>query len=338
MNSISQKPLALTMGDPAGVGPEIVAKALAHDAILRDRVVVVGDPLVLADALARYAPTFRALPVDLRQPIPELHEHDVALYPVRSVASLPLLGRVTAEAGQAAYGAIIAAAEFCLEGHTCGMATAPINKLALRAAGVSEPGHTEILARIAGLEGTDRFAMMFASEHLQVVLATIHLPLARALEALTPELVLQKIQLTHEAGKWLGKIRPSIAIAGINPHAGEGGMLGDDEQRVLVPAIAKARAQGILVTDPLPPDTVFMRARTGEFDVVLAMYHDQGLIPVKLLGLDSAVNVTIGLPFLRSSVDHGTAFDIAGQGVASEANLLHVLRWHLARIDELKEA
>ena len=138
MNSISQKPLALTVGDPAGVGPEIVAKALAHDAILRDRVVVVGDPLVLAGALARYAPTFRALPVDPRQPLPELHEHDIALYPVRSVSSLPPLGRVAAEAGQAAYSAIIAAAELSMEGHTCGMATAPINKLALRAAGIAE--------------------------------------------------------------------------------------------------------------------------------------------------------------------------------------------------------
>ncbi len=176
--------------------------------------------------------------------------------------------------------------------------------------------------------------MMFASERLQVVLATIHLPLAQALDALTPELVLQKIELTHAAGRWLGKTNPSIAIAGINPHAGENGMLGDDEQRVLAPAIARARELGIRVTDPLPPDTVFMRARTGEFDVVLAMYHDQGLIPVKLLGLDSAVNVTIGLPFLRSSVDHGTAFDIAGRGIASEANMLHVLRWHLKRVDE----
>ena len=335
MNALSQKPLALTIGDPAGVGPEIVAKALAHDAVLRGRTVVVGDPLVLSDALNRYAPKFRALPVDLRQPIPELHEYDVAMYPVGSRSSLPPVGRVTAEAGQAAYSAIVAAAELCMEGHTCGMATAPINKLALRAAGIAEPGHTEILARIAGLAGSERFAMMFASEHLQVVLATIHLPLAKALEALTPALVLQKIQLTHAAGRWLGRSKPRIAVAGINPHAGEAGLLGDDEERVLVPAIAEARAQGILVTDPLPPDTVFMRARTGEFDVVLAMFHDQGLIPVKLLGLDSAVNVTIGLPFLRSSVDHGTAFDIAGQGIASEANLLHVLRWHLARVDEL---
>ncbi len=337
MNALAQKPLALTMGDPAGVGPEIVAKALAHDAVLRGRVVVVGDPLVLADALAHYAPTFSAVHVDLHAAMPYLHEHQIALHPVATLSALPPIGKVSAEAGRAANAAIMAAAELSMLGYTCGLATAPINKLALRAADITEPGHTEILARIAGLAGTDRFAMMFASEHLQVVLATIHLPLAKALEALTPELVLQKIQLTHHAGRWLGKSKPHIAIAGINPHAGEGGMLGDDEERVLVPAIAGARAQGILVTDPLPPDTVFMRARTGEFDVVLAMYHDQGLIPVKLLGLDSAVNVTIGLPFLRSSVDHGTAFDISGRGIASEANLLHVLRWHLARIDELND-
>jgi 4-hydroxythreonine-4-phosphate dehydrogenase len=329
------KPLALTLGDPAGIGPEIVVKALAHDAILRDRAVVVGDPLVLQDALARYAPGLRAKLVNLRVQLPELHEHDVALHGVPSIAALPAPGKVSAEAGRAAYGSIVEATQLSLDGHTCGMATAPINKLALRAAGVSEPGHTEILARLSGLEGTSRFAMMFASEQLQVVLATIHLPLAHALAALTPELIFEKIQLTHMAGKWLGKINPKIAIAGINPHAGEGGMLGSDETRVLVPAINKAREHGYNVSDPLPPDTVFMRARTGEFDVVLAMYHDQGLIPVKLLGLDSAVNVTIGLPFLRSSVDHGTAFDIAGRGIASEANLLHVLRWHLARIDGL---
>lgn len=328
------KPLALTLGDPAGIGPEIVVKALTHDAVLRDRTVVVGDPLVLQDAISRYAPGFRVTLVDLREPQPELHEHDIALHAVRSLDRLPETGIVSAEAGRAAVDAIVEAAQLSLSGHTCGMATAPVNKLALRAAGVVEPGHTEILARLAGLEGSQRFAMMFASERLQVVLATIHLPLARALEALTPDLVLQKIQLTHEAGHWLGRRMPRIAIAGINPHAGEGGMLGDDEQRVLVPAISRARELGINVTDPLPPDTVFMRARAGEFDVVLAMYHDQGLIPVKLLGLDSAVNVTIGLPFLRSSVDHGTAFDIAGRGIASEANMLHVLRWHLQRVDE----
>ena len=326
------KPLALTLGDPAGIGPEIVAKALAHDAILRDRVVVVGSALVLQDALTRYAPEFHIKLVNLRDELPEFHEHDIALHPVASTNPLPVQGKVSAEAGRAAYDAIVAAAQLSLDRHTCGMATAPINKLALRAAGISEPGHTEILARLSGLEGSARFAMLFASEHLQVVLATIHLPLAQALAALTPELIFDKIKLTHEAGKWLGKVNPKIAIAGINPHAGEGGILGSDEQTVLMPAIHKAREHGYNVTDPLPPDTVFMRARNGEFDVVLAMYHDQGLIPVKLLGLDSAVNVTIGLPFLRSSVDHGTAFDIAGLGIASEANLLHVLRWHLARV------
>ena len=335
-NSLSNaKPLALTLGDPGGIGPEIVVKALAHDAILRDRVVAVGDALVLQDALSRYAPEFHVKLVNLLEDLPELHEHDIALHAVSSLTALPALGKVSAEAGRAAYDAILEAAQLSLKGHTCGLSTAPINKLALRAAGVREPGHTEILARLSGLEGTPRFAMMFASEHLQVVLATIHLPLSQALAALTPDLIFEKIQLTHEAGKWLGLGNPKIAIAGINPHAGEGGMLGSDEERVLVPAINKARQHGFNVTDPLPPDTVFMRARTGEFDVVLAMYHDQGLIPVKLLGLDSAVNVTIGLPFLRTSVDHGTAFDIAGQGVASAANLLHVLRWHLARVDGL---
>ncbi len=329
------KPLALAPGDPAGIGPEIVVKALTHDAILRDRVVVVGDPLALQDALSRYATGFHVRLVNLRDELPELHEHDVALHAVASMDALPVAGYVSAASGRAAYAAICEAAQLSLEGLTCGLCTAPISKLSLRAAGVSEPGHTEILARLSGLAGSTRFAMMFASEHLQVVLATIHLPLSQALAALTPELIFEKIQLTHEAGQWLGKVNPKIAIAGINPHAGESGMLGDDEYRVLSPAIAKARERGFNVTDPLPPDTVFMRARTGEFDVVLAMYHDQGLIPVKLLGLDSAVNVTIGLPFLRTSVDHGTAFDIAGRGIASAANMLHVLRWHLARIDGL---
>ncbi len=333
MNTNAQKPLALTLGDPAGIGPEIVAKALANDALLRDRVVVVGDSLPLRDALNRHAPMFSVVDVDLRKPLPDRPEHKIALHALHTLTSLPKLGAVSAEAGSAANAAIVEAATLSLEGHTCGMATAPVSKLALRAAGVTEPGHTEILARLAGLAGSERFAMMFASEHLQVVLATIHLPLADALNALTPELILQKLQLAHAAGRWIGKSVPRIAVAGINPHAGESGMLGTDETRVLSPAIAAARAQGMNVTDPLPPDTVFMRARSGEFDIVLAMYHDQGLIPVKLLGLDRAVNVTIGLPFLRSSVDHGTAFDIAERGIASAANLLHVLRWHLAAVE-----
>jgi len=329
------RPLALTLGDPAGIGPEIVVKALAADATLRERVVVVGDPLALEHALQRYAPTMHARVVDLRSATIAPAGDFIRLHAVASLDRLPPAGRVSAAAGRAANDAIVEAAQLSLDGHTCGVATAPINKLALREAGVSEPGHTEIFARMAGLAGSESYAMMFASERLQVVLATIHLPLARALTVLTPDLVYEKLRLTHEAGHWLGCRSPSIAVAGINPHAGEDGLLGDDESRVLAPAITRARVAGMRVSDPLPPDTVFMRARTGEFDVVLAMYHDQGLIPVKLLGLDSAVNVTIGLPFLRSSVDHGTAFDIAGRGVASAANLLHVLRWHLARVDGL---
>ncbi|MBL8309349.1 MAG: 4-hydroxythreonine-4-phosphate dehydrogenase PdxA [Burkholderiales bacterium] len=329
-------PLALTPGDPAGIGPEIVVKALARDSVLRQRVVVVGNAGVLADAAARWGGGLRVRRVDLRETHRATSDDAIQLHPVASDllqdAELPTHGVVSATGGRLAYDAVVAAAQLSLAGHTCGLATAPISKLALRAAGVSEPGHTEILARLAGLEGSQRYAMMFASERLQVVLATIHLPLADALAALSPDLVFEKLRLTHHAGRWLGQLSPRIAVAGINPHAGEGGLLGHDETRVLLPAITRARAEGWQVSDPLPPDTVFMRARQGEFDVVLAMYHDQGLIPVKLLGLDAAVNVTIGLPFLRSSVDHGTAFDIAGRGVASEANMLHVLRWHLGRV------
>ncbi len=335
--TLQQKPLALTLGDPAGIGPEIVVKALQRDAALRARVVVVGNAGVLADALARWGEGVAVAPVDLRSPVAASAGDAIRLHAVADGALITAApaapGVVSAAAGRMAYDAIVEAAELSLAGHTCGMATAPISKLALRAAGIAEPGHTEILARLSGLAGSERYAMMFASERLQVVLATIHLPLADALAALTPDLVYEKLRLTHEAGRWLGAAAPRIAVAGINPHAGEDGLLGHDEARVLAPAIARARANGWQVSDPLPPDTVFMRARQGEFDVVLAMYHDQGLIPVKLLGLDAAVNVTIGLPFLRSSVDHGTAFDIAGRGVASEANMLHVLRWHLDRID-----
>jgi len=322
--------LALTLGDPAGIGPEIVVKALRRDAALRQRVVVVGNTRVLTDAVARWGEGVAIECVDLRAAEIGRKGNAIRLHPVASDeppnATPPAPGVVSAAAGRIAYDAIVEAAELSLAGHTCGMATAPISKLALRAAGLAEPGHTEILARLSGLAGSERYAMMFASERLQVVLATIHLPLADALAALTPDLVYEKLRLTHEAGRWLGPTVPRIAVAGINPHAGEGGLLGHDEARVLAPAIARARASGWQVSDPLPPDTVFMRARQGEFDVVLAMYHDQGLIPVKYLGVDKGVNVTLGLPLVRTSPDHGTAFDIAGKGCADPSSLLEAVR------------
>jgi 4-hydroxythreonine-4-phosphate dehydrogenase len=303
-------PIALTLGDPAGIGPEIVAKVLANDERLRARCLIVGDACVWEAARSKFAQNI---------PTPQIRLHDT-----RTLRAPPSVGINSAESGRAAYNAVLAAAQLCASGAASAMATAPISKTALKLAGIDEPGHTEILANFAG---TSRYAMMFARERLNVLLATIHLPLRHAIDALTTELIVEKIALAHESGRWLGVGQPRIAVAGLNPHAGEDGLLGEEDAAIIAPAVAQCRALGMNAVGPIPPDTVFMRAWAGEFDIVVAMYHDQGLIPVKLLGIEHAVNVTVGLPFLRASVDHGTAFDIAGKGVASEANLRHVLAW-----------
>jgi 4-hydroxythreonine-4-phosphate dehydrogenase len=326
--STTAKPIVLSLGDPAGIGPEVVVKALAQDAAHRARVVVVGDACVLRDAVARYASHLYVKVIDVRQSW-QAETNAIALHDTGALTQLPSLSVVSAEAGRAAYAAVVEAAQLCLAGHAAAMATAPLNKLALRAAGIDEPGHTEILARLAG---TTRFAMLFAHDKLNVLLATIHLPLRQAIDALTTALVLEKIMLAQESGRWYGAATPRIAVAGLNPHAGESGLLGSEDDAIIAPAVAAAREAGANVSGPHAPDTVFMRAWAGEFDCVVAMYHDQGLIPVKLLGIDRAVNVTVGLPFLRASVDHGTAFDIAGKGVASAANMHHVLNFTLRAI------
>ena len=253
---LADRPLALTPGDPAGIGLEIVAKTLAHDAILRGRVVVVGDPLPMRDALTRYASQFRLRNVDLRasDALPDdLHEHEIAIHPVPCLSALPEPGKVSADAGRAAYKAIVAAATLSMDGHTCGMATAPISKLALRAAGVSEPGHTEILARIAGRSGDDQFAMMFASERLQVVLATIHLPLTKALAALTPELVLAKLQLTHDAGRWLSLGLPGELPAVVREVNGQAQLIGRTWLARKDVELATPSTMAPLALESLPP-------------------------------------------------------------------------------------
>jgi len=272
--------IALTVGDPAGIGPEIVAKACA-DA----RVLSVCEPLP-------YGPPAGA---SFTQ------------------------GVLSAEAGRAAYDAICAAVCDAVSGKVDGMATAPVNKLAFARAGLPWKGHTDLLAH---LTGTARVAMMFWSEPLKVVLATVHIPLVEVATALTRELVDGIISLTaHELPRF-GLSLPRLALAGLNPHAGEDGLLGTDEQRVLVPAVEAARRSGIDIQGPFPGDTVFVRASRGEFDAVIACYHDQGLIPVKLLAFGRAVNVTLGLPIIRTSVDHGTAFDIAGKGTADPSSMI----------------
>ncbi len=276
--------VAITVGDPSGIGPEIAARAAADPEVL-----AVCEPIVYAPPDGR-----------LFQP-----------------------GVLSAEAGRAAYDVIVRAVADATEGTVQAVATAPIHKEALRLAGLPWGGHTDLLAHLTGAK---RVAMMFYSERLIVVLATVHIPLAAVPSALTQEKLQATIALTADAVPRFTKVPPRIAVAGLNPHAGEHGLFGREEEAVIAPAIAACRALGIEVSGPYPADTVFVRAIRGEFDVVVACYHDQGLIPVKLLAFGQAVNVTLGLPIVRTSVDHGTAFDIAGKGVADPGSMITAVR------------
>lgn len=314
-------PLLLTMGDPVGIGPEIVARAFCNDA-------------ASGCVVAGHVDTMRRAMALLPQPWPVARldaPGDAAQCPPRclpvwqppglddaALASLPW-GRVDARAGAAAAACIDAAARAVLQGAAAGIVTAPVHKAALSAAGVSFPGHTEMLQAAAG--GVP-VRMMLANDELRVVLVTIHQSLRSAIDAVTYDAVLDTLRITQRSGAG-----PRIAVAGLNPHAGEDGLFGDEEQCIIAPAVAAARAEGIDAHGPFAPDTVFMRARRGEFDVVVAMTHDHGLIPVKYLGVEHGVNVTLGLPFVRTSPDHGTAFDIAGRGVADPSSLQAAIAW-----------
>jgi 4-hydroxythreonine-4-phosphate dehydrogenase len=328
-------PIALTPGDPAGIGPEIVAKAF-RDAPERTRgCFVAGDVAVLRRAaLAVQGESGVPLPVaEITQPGDALHTPPRCV-PVLQVlppaAVLPPVGRISAQAGRMAGDCVVWAARAALRGQVAAIVTAPLHKEALSAAGApyaAFPGHTELLqAEAAAHLGVPvsevPVRMMLANEELRTVLVSIHLPLREAIEQVTESNVLQTLRITQQSlSAALGRA-PRIAVAGLNPHAGEGGLFGREELDINAPAIARACAEGIAAHGPMPPDTVFMRARRGEFDVVVAMYHDQGLIPVKYLGVEHGVNVTLGLPFTRTSPDHGTAFDLAGTGRADPASLL----------------
>ncbi|WP_457421426.1 4-hydroxythreonine-4-phosphate dehydrogenase PdxA [Roseateles sp. P5_E7] len=312
-------PLAISMGDACGIGPEIIASLWRAEAP-RDALVV-GDVGVLRRAVAA---TGGGLAVAQLQSPDELDRVPPRCLPVWQPATLPAaladlpLGRVDARAGAAAALCIAAAVALIQAGRARAIVTAPIHKEALHAAGSPYPGHTEMLQALAG-GGPVR--MMLANEELRTVLVTIHCSLRDAIERVTRTNVLETLRITGVALRLMGIAAPRIAVAGLNPHAGEGGLFGDEEIHHIAPAIADARAEGWDATGPYAPDTVFMRARRGEFDVVVAMTHDHGLIPVKYLGVEQGVNVTLGLPFVRTSPDHGTAFDIAGRGIADPASL-----------------
>lgn len=314
--TIQQAPLAVTMGDASGIGPEIIAKMYLRRPDNRHWIVV-GDPLVMERAV-----TTMGLNIGVR-PIASVEEADfedgsMQVLCASRLNSLPPIGEVSAVSGKAAFDAIVCAIELAKAGHVSGIVTAPIHKEALAAAGVKYPGHTEILADFGG---ATKVAMMLANEDIRTVLVTIHCSLSDAIAKGDFAAQMDAIRLAHTGTQALGVAKPRVAVAGLNPHAGEGGLFGDEEIRIIRPAIEAARAEGIDASGPWPGDTVFMQARTGRFDIVVAQYHDQGLIPVKYMGLDRGVNITLGLPFVRTSPDHGTAFDIAGTGKADPTSL-----------------
>ena len=282
-----------------------------------ERCIVVGDPGAMLRALTPLGAVDRLHVVQDVAAAP-LRADRICLLPSSSLAPLPPPGRVDPACGRAAYQAICLAIDLARQGRVAAMVTAPIHKEALAAAGVPYPGHTEILAERGG---ASRVAMMLANDVIATVLVTIHCSLRLAIERADFDAQLSAIRLAHQGGLALGVAAPRVAVAGLNPHAGEGGLFGDEEARIILPAIEAARRDGIDASGPWPGDTVFMQARQGRFDVVVAQYHDQGLIPVKYLGLEQGVNITLGLPFVRTSPDHGTAFDIAGQGIADPASL-----------------
>ncbi len=312
--------LLVTMGDAAGIGPEIIVSAFNQGGL--SDAVIVGDAAVLRRAGAGMTAVIDA-PADRAQVPP-------GCLPVLQPTGLPAdlatlpMGRIDGRNGAAAARCVEDAVRWVQAGQAAAIVTAPLHKEALAAAGVPYPGHTEMLQMLAATPGQPLppVRMMLANDELRVVLVTIHLSLRRALDAVTFDAVLQTLRIAHAAAAAWGQTRPRMAVAGLNPHAGEGGLFGDEEIRIIGPAVQAAVAEGLDAQGPFAPDTVFMRARRGEFDLVVAMTHDHGLIPVKYLGVEHGVNVSLGLPFVRTSPDHGTAFDIAGRGQADAASLV----------------
>ena len=299
-----QKPkIALTLGDPAGIGPEIAAKICLDEEIRAAcELILVGRCKVL-EAGAKAA-KLELPPVQLIEAGPDAQ-------------TTP--GKPSREAGLQAGAFIETAARMCLDGRADAMVTAPISKYSLQLAGYQDTGHTTMLARITG---TERPVMMLAGSKLRVVLATIHCSIREMLERLDRKTIVEVGKVAHDSlTRLLAFDKPRIAVAALNPHAGEEGLFGDEEQTIITPAIDELKSMGIQASGPYPPDTVFWRAVNGDFDLVLGMYHDQALIPLKLLHFEDGVNVSLGLPIIRSSVDHGTAYDLAGKGLANPASL-----------------
>ena len=313
--------IAITMGDPSGIGPEVIVKGLITppDAC---RTVVIGDAAWLQQNASLWAPQLSI------RPIKDLNEarHESGVLEVLDLHNVPEnlhIGRASSEGGKAAVEYIRKAVDLAMEQKAHAITTAPINKEAMHLAGFKYPGHTEMLADFTG---TPEVALMLASGSLRVVLTTTHVPLGEVRTLLTHDRILKTIRLTHQWLTQVGIEHPNIAVTGLNPHSGDGGIFGDEETQTIRPAIEAAQKENIEVSGPFSADALFGRIHQASYDAVITMYHDQGMIPIKMASMDRAVNITLGLPIIRTSVDHGTAFDIAGQGVAKPDSLLEALK------------
>ncbi|MGP4076306.1 4-hydroxythreonine-4-phosphate dehydrogenase PdxA [Halobacillus sp. K22] len=323
---MSNKPIiGITMGDAAGVGPEIIVKALQSDEVIQQSVpLVIGDQKMLERAADILGADLSFKTVDKENSFEQQDSNEVLCLDLNLLPDDLAFGEVSAEAGHAAYEYLKTAIELANEGKIDAICTAPLNKEALHKGGHKYPGHTEILAE---LTGTSDFAMMLSSPKLKVIHVTTHIGIRDAIDRIEPNRVYDVVKMAHDTLSQSGIAQPRIAVCGINPHAGENGLFGyGEEEEKVIPAVERAEKEGIDVVGPLPADTLFFRAVRGDFDIVVAMYHDQGHGPIKVLGLDAGVNITVGLPIIRTSVDHGTAFDISGKGIADEKSMLEAIR------------
>jgi 4-hydroxythreonine-4-phosphate dehydrogenase len=316
------KKLAITMGDPGGVGPEITVKALLSPEVQSCCApIVIGDRVVMEEALRLLNPLLKLSVIgtpEESRPSPEIVEL-IDLQLLRDFGK----GKATPDGGTACAGYIRKATQLALDKQVNGIVTAPISKEALQMAGMKWPGHTEMLA---GLTSTDDYAMMLIGGPLRVILVTTHTSLRSVPEKISKNSVLRTIRLAKKACGMMGIEKPQIAVAGLNPHAGEAGIFGREEIEEIIPAVKEAAKEGIQALGPFPPDTVFNKAYKGEFDIVVCMYHDQGLIPLKMIAFETGVNVTVGLPVIRTSPDHGTAYDIAWKGIANPSSIIEAIK------------
>jgi 4-hydroxythreonine-4-phosphate dehydrogenase len=332
-NDMAKPRIAITLGDPAGIGPEIIVGAWSNTA-LHDfcSPLVVGHPEVVARAVELLKSSARVVAIDSPETARPAHDVIPCLASGGDDAAAVPAGKIDARGGQAAYDALVVAARLALDRRVDAITTAPLSKAALARAGHHYPGHTELLAELCGV---DDVAMMLylgpggevrGPAGLSIVHVTLHMALADVFASLTPEAVLSKARLVSRIVQGLKGSRPRVGVCALNPHAGEEGLFGGEEATVIAPAIERGRKEGLDLTGPLPADTLIRRARDGEFDAIVAMYHDQGHIAIKLLAMHRAVNVTLGLPIVRTSVAHGTAFDLAWQGRAECAGMVEALR------------